>query len=43
MPPAYVLVDRRRRYVGKSKMNFVSLVTHALSAMAVYSDIIWFS
>ena len=26
--------------MGKSKMNFVLLVTHGLSAMAVYSDII---
>ena len=29
--------DRGRRYAGSSKMNFVSLVTHGLSAMAVYS------
>jgi glycosyltransferase involved in cell wall biosynthesis len=32
--------DRGTRYVGKSKMNFVSLVMHGLSAMAVYSDIV---
>jgi polyisoprenyl-phosphate glycosyltransferase len=31
--------DRGTRYAGKSKMNFVSLVMHGLSAMAVYSDI----
>jgi polyisoprenyl-phosphate glycosyltransferase len=40
IPLAYVLGDRGRSYVGKSKMNFVLLVTHGLSAMAVYSDII---
>jgi polyisoprenyl-phosphate glycosyltransferase len=33
-------IDRGRRYAGKSNMNFVSLVMHGLSAMAVYSDII---
>ena len=32
--------DRGRRYAGKSKMNFVSLVMHALGAMAVYNDIV---
>jgi glycosyltransferase involved in cell wall biosynthesis len=32
--------DRGTRYAGKSKMNFVSLVMHGLSAMAVYSDIV---
>jgi glycosyltransferase involved in cell wall biosynthesis len=32
--------DRGIRYAGKSKMNFVSLVMHGLSAIAVYSDIV---
>ena len=32
--------DRGIRYAGKSKMNFVSLVMHGFSAMAVYSDIV---
>jgi glycosyltransferase involved in cell wall biosynthesis len=32
--------DRGRRYAGTSKMNFVSLVMHGLSAMAVYSDVV---
>ena len=40
IPLAPLLADRGRRYVGKSKMNLVSLVMHGLSAMAVYSDII---
>ena len=30
--------DRGRRYAGRSKMNFVALVMHGLSIMAVYSD-----
>jgi hypothetical protein len=40
LPLARLALDRGRRYAGKSKMNFVSLVTHGLSAMAVYSDIV---
>jgi glycosyltransferase involved in cell wall biosynthesis len=40
IPLAGLPSDRGRRYAGKSKMNFVSLVMHGLSAMAVYSDII---
>jgi glycosyltransferase involved in cell wall biosynthesis len=32
--------DRDKRYAGKSKMNFLSLVMHGLGTMAVYSDII---
>jgi glycosyltransferase involved in cell wall biosynthesis len=40
IPLVRVVADRGRRYVGKSKMNLVSLVMHGLSAMAVYSDII---
>lgn len=38
----YVLVPTRRakRLDGHSSMNFVSLVVHGLSAMAVYSDVI---
>lgn len=31
---------RAKRLVGTSKMNFVSLVTHGLSAISVYGDII---
>jgi hypothetical protein len=40
LPLSSLPSDRGRRYVGTSKMNFVSLVTHGLSAMAVYSDIV---
>jgi hypothetical protein len=31
---------RGKRYLGKSKMNFSSLVSHGLSALAVFSEII---
>jgi E3 ubiquitin-protein ligase DOA10 len=40
MPLARLPLDRGRRYAGKSNMNFVSLVMHGLSAMAVYTDIV---
>jgi polyisoprenyl-phosphate glycosyltransferase len=40
LPLAGLSSDRGTRYAGKSKMNFVSLVMHGLSAMAVYSDIV---
>jgi glycosyltransferase involved in cell wall biosynthesis len=40
LPLATLPSDRGRRYAGLSKMNFVSLVMHGLSAMAVYSDIV---
>ncbi len=40
MPLARVPSDRGMRYAGKSKMNFVSLVIHGLTAMAVYSDVV---
>lgn len=31
---------RGRRYLGNSKMNFTSLISHGLSAIAVYSEIV---
>ena len=40
LPLTRVPSDRGKRYAGTSKMNFVSLVTHGLSAMAVYIDVI---
>lgn len=40
IPLASFPSDRGERYAGKSKMNFVALVMHGLSAMAVYSDIV---
>jgi len=39
-PLLRVPIDRGSRYAGVSKMNFVSLVMHGLSAMAVYSDVV---
>ncbi|HEX4112475.1 MAG TPA: glycosyltransferase, partial [Stellaceae bacterium] len=32
---------RGRRYAGESKMNFVALVIHGMSALSVYSDVIF--
>jgi glycosyltransferase involved in cell wall biosynthesis len=40
LPLVLVPTDRGTRYSGSSKMNFVSLVMHGLSAMAVYSDVV---
>ncbi len=40
VPLLGVPIDRGTRYSGRSRMNFVSLVMHGLSAMAVYSDIV---
>jgi hypothetical protein len=39
----YITVPTRRgtRYAGVSKMNFTSLVGHGLSAMSVYTDVIF--
>ena len=33
-----ILVDRDKRYVGQSKMNFTSLVLHGLSSISIYFD-----
>lgn len=33
-----VLLDRGKRYAGKSKMNFTNLVLHGLSSISVYFD-----
>lgn len=40
IPYSKVLLDRGKRYKGKSKMNFNNLVLHGLSSIAVYFDII---
>jgi polyisoprenyl-phosphate glycosyltransferase len=40
IPLADVPCDRGTRYAGNSKMNFLSLVMHGFSAMAVYTDVI---
>lgn len=34
-------ISRGKRYTGKPKMNLVSLILHGLSAVAVYSDIVF--
>ena len=38
LPYATVPIDRSRRFVGDSKMGFVGLVVHGLSAMSVFGD-----
>ena len=39
-PYCMIPTTRARRLCGKSTMNFVSLVTHGLSAISVYSDVV---
>lgn len=38
LPYATVPIDRSRRFIGESKMGFVGLVIHGLSAMSVFGD-----
>ncbi|HZZ08758.1 MAG TPA: glycosyltransferase [Candidatus Binataceae bacterium] len=38
LPYATVPIDRARRFAGESKMGFVGLVIHGLSAMSVFGD-----
>ena len=38
LPYATVPIDRARRFIGESKMGFVGLVVHGLSAMSVFGD-----
>ena len=40
MPFRMIPIPRGTRIAGKSSMNFVSLVTHGLSAISVFSDIV---
>jgi polyisoprenyl-phosphate glycosyltransferase len=40
LPVERVAIDRGRRYFGSSKMNFVSLSLHGMSAYSVYTDAI---
>lgn len=40
LPFDTVKLSRGRRWSGSSKMKFVSLVTHGLSAISVYSDVV---
>jgi len=39
VPLIKIDTTRGERYAGKSKMNFVSLVVHGLTAVAVYADV----
>ncbi len=41
LPVQTVPVDRAKRYAGKSKMNFTSLVVHGFSGISVYADTIF--
>ncbi len=41
LPHRTVPTERGRRYAGASNMNWVSLVIHGLSALSVYSDVIF--
>ena len=36
-----ISTDRGKRYAGKSHMNLVSLVLHGLSAISVYTEIVY--
>lgn len=40
VPCVYLPTDRGKRLAGRSKMSFVSLVTHGMSAMSVHSETI---
>jgi polyisoprenyl-phosphate glycosyltransferase len=33
--------ERGQRYFGRSQMNFINLIVHGLSAMSIYSDVIF--
>jgi len=41
LPLEQVPVDRGKRYAGRSKMNFTSLIVHGFSAISVYADTIF--
>lgn len=41
IPIRPILIDRGRRYTGKSKMNLTSLVVHGFSGISVYADTIF--
>lgn len=40
IPLVKIETDRGKRFAGKSKMGFVSLVVHGLSAITVYADVV---
>jgi polyisoprenyl-phosphate glycosyltransferase len=41
LPCRRVPIERGKRYHGESKMNWVALVLHGLSALSVYSEVIF--
>jgi polyisoprenyl-phosphate glycosyltransferase len=41
LPIQEIPIDRGKRYAGKSKMNFTSLMVHGLSGFSVYADTIF--
>lgn len=40
LPMDVVPIDRAQRLTGQSKMNFVSLIAHGMSAIAVFGDLV---
>lgn len=40
IPYATMPLDRGKRYYGESKMNFINLIIHGLSAVSVYTDML---
>lgn len=40
LPMSEVATQRGRRLAGRSRMNFVALVTHGLSALSVFGDVV---
>jgi len=40
LPHAMVPIDRAKRYSGQSKMGFLGLVVHGLSAISVFGDVV---
>jgi hypothetical protein len=40
LPTSAIPIDRGERFRGRSKMSFVSLVIHGLSAISVFSDVV---
>lgn len=41
IPFQAIATDRGHRYAGQSRMNLAGLITHGLSAMSVYTDVIF--
>lgn len=41
IPMIHVATDRGERYAGNSRMNLVALILHGLSAISVYSEVVF--